>query len=86
MIYIQNFSNEPGIWRRELRLVTYATEISLLQSLVASQLKIKYDLSRGKSEEVSAFLLKTSNTHYLHVHCTSNKIDSEYNIHVQWSL
>ena len=27
----------PGIWRREPRLVTYATEISLLRSLVASQ-------------------------------------------------
>ena len=28
--YIQNFSNELGIWRRVPRLVTYATEISLL--------------------------------------------------------
>ena len=31
------FSNKPGFWRREPRLVTYATEISLLRSLVASQ-------------------------------------------------
>ena len=35
--YIQNFSNEPGLWHRVPRLVTYATEISLLRSLVALQ-------------------------------------------------
>ena len=35
--YIQNISVESGFWRREPMLVTYATEISLLRSLVTSQ-------------------------------------------------
>ena len=39
VIYIhpKYISNEPGFWRRQSRLVTNATEISLLRSLVASQ-------------------------------------------------
>ena len=38
VIYIHpKFSNELGFSRRQPRLVTYATEISLLRSLVASQ-------------------------------------------------
>ena len=41
MIYIQNFSDKLGSWRREPRLVTYATKISLLRSLVASQQKLQ---------------------------------------------
>ena len=36
-IYIQKFLNEVGFWCRKPRLVTYATEISLLRNLVASQ-------------------------------------------------
>ena len=41
-------SNELGFWRREPRLVTYATEISLLRSLVASQQLRDYGLRQDK--------------------------------------
>ena len=39
--YIQNFLNESGFWRREPRLVTYATEISQLRRHQASQQLIR---------------------------------------------